>query len=339
MSKTGRIRVLIDSVFQKANLPSPMRMAPELEFQVFSDPFVSGVVECLELGFATYEDLSPEHLSLIGGVIAICTWFGITDLHVDNLAFGKNLTPGGQVTFFPIDIECIFEKVMLPSQTSLVSNPHALNGIFDKAGLFQLREQGAWENPLNFASLLDGFMTAMDCLDSNAHTIFESLLKMKEVQGAPIRVIARATRTYVELGQDRHALLEPSLLPSESEQLDRGDIPYFFRTLTSSAVFHYSSFEGAIQASGWTKDKNGYFDVPEVFISDHLEGKVDLQEFSRRRHAASALQLVRYFSPKLQGDKYSIGKTTVSLSHEMIQVRYRDQPLFETNRAPVLESK
>jgi hypothetical protein len=163
----------------------------------------------------------PIAVARLGGQsIALWSWFGVTDLHWENLALG--LGEHGPV-LAPIDIEMVLEDFSSPEQTRLIPERDPEYGaIYRHAS--GIRRVLPWLGKPIDREALDAMVGAYDdtfeMLDRNAQAIADVLAKM-HVERIPIRVTLRSTAEYHE---DRADFLD-----AEREQLDRGDVPYFFR--------------------------------------------------------------------------------------------------------------
>ena len=77
-------------------------------------------------------------------------------------------------------------------------------------------------------------------LDRNAAAIAKVFSDLPALRDTPLRVLLRSTGDYVH-AQEHPQSLWPPLLEAETEQLERGDIPYFFRLYGRPGIHYYAS--------------------------------------------------------------------------------------------------
>lgn len=291
LSRQGIVREFLDEQFFIHPESSPLELAPDLATEL-SDNNLTGRIKALKLSPPSSERLNFRDFEQIGSVIALCVWLGITDLHLDNIAFG--LSESGKLVFFPIDIECVFEDVLLPSQTCLIPNSHSLNGVGAAAGLNKLTAILSKNQILAaLPAILFGFDQALTHLETFSANFLQLVSSNPHFSNCPIRVVPRATRTYANLLANREQAITPPLLPAEAEQLARGDIPYFFRFLNSDKIYHYVSKDFQYAESAW-RANGDYFDIPAVkTLRSPLRLESIIQTPLQRK--AGLLQLARFF--------------------------------------------
>ncbi|MEO1084929.1 MAG: hypothetical protein AAFY88_11860, partial [Acidobacteriota bacterium] len=81
----------------------------------------------------------------------------------------------------------------------------------------------------------------LELLDRRAADIADVFLQSDALLGTPIRVCLRGTDAYVYARDDVRARVDlwPPLLEAELEQMERGDIPYFFRLYGEPGIHYY----------------------------------------------------------------------------------------------------
>jgi lantibiotic modifying enzyme len=166
-----------------------------------------------------------------GQLLAYSYYFGFQDLHKDNLLITTN---GLQV----IDLEQAFAKLLLPNQTLLLP---ANKNITWSAGLNVLTKSKIDQLALTEAkALIDGFVDLSELFLNNLQAI-QSILSNEIInfEKQPIRLFYRATKDYVEKLKGTSSIT--NWFPEEIEQLERGDVPYFFINLGSEKAYCYSS--------------------------------------------------------------------------------------------------
>lgn len=210
---------------------------PEL---AFSSPTAreGGSVERIDL--LPLPELTPsrrrELAIVVGRSLATFSWFGVSDLHWENLALG--LDRDHRLIFSPLDIELLFDDHPLPTLTKLLPEADPEYGAVNRhaAGVRRaLPFLGKPVDVVDLVAMLDAYRAMLLFFDRHGDAIAGLLSKMPEVHEAPIRVLLRGTGDYVRA---RTAPVWPPLLDAEATQLARGDIPYFFR-LYGSAGIHY----------------------------------------------------------------------------------------------------
>lgn len=163
--------------------------------------------------------------SRFGMLLGYAYVFGIRDLHYTNVVRTKtNL----QV----IDAEVVLTDLVLPHETLLLPFKEVA---WKDCGLSLLADSAESLTPEQTQAILAGYVDVMAVIDERRDEIlavFESL-----DLSAPIRIILRNTGEYTSLLK---AGSFDSLLDGERMQMERQDIPYFFKRLGSNEVFWVS---------------------------------------------------------------------------------------------------
>lgn len=176
---------------------------------------------------------------VVGRSLAFWSWFGVADLHWENMVLG--LDAEGHIVFTPVDIEMVLADLSLPTETKLLpdADPEVADVCRHAAGVRRVLPYLG--KPLDVADLLimaSAYRKMLALLDGHARemaSFFEQLPAWREM---PIRVCLRGTDEYVQ-GDFRE--LWPPLLDEEKEQLDRGDIPYFFRLYDKPGIHYFGN--------------------------------------------------------------------------------------------------
>jgi len=203
-----------------------------------------GMVERLEL--RPFRGRKVELAEIVGRSLALWSWLGVADLHWENMALGVDRR--GRIVFGPLDIETIFGDMALPTQTKLIpaADPDYAEELRHAAGVHRaLAHIGAPIRAEHLVAIVAGYRAALDFLERAA--IARVVAGVKGVHEAPIRVLLRSTADYV------HGAEDPPLLDGEIEQLERGDVPYFFRLWGKRGLRFYRDA---------TLRKVGFADVP-----------------------------------------------------------------------------
>ncbi len=318
--------------FRKGGCPSPMEVLPSLNFTgaELLVPFTAErSVDFLSLSPLAPGELSLHEVELIGSVVGLCVWFGIADLHHENMALGRDGT--GNLRFGPLDIECVLEDLDLPSQSNLVPgksmrNPH-------QAGLGALKRALGGEPRLEIsAALLGGYLGALEALRAEEGDLAVALWEAPGFSDWPIRIILRPTNQYADVLENRFdpAALVPGLLEAERTQLAAKDYPCFYRRAGARGLFWItpSGVEQPLEVD------------PTLF--PHLDICTPLapQKFIRRRNpglasTAGGLQLLRFLED-IHPEK-GVGRhkgCTVTWSRDTIGFQSANGPQLEARRRP-----
>jgi hypothetical protein len=178
-----------------------------------------------------------ELARVAGRSLALFSWLGVADLHWENLVLGAG--ERGRIVFAPLDIEMILDDFESPTETKLIpaADPEYAAMNRHAAGLRRLLPYLG--KPLPGALLLTmaaAYLRTLSLLDEAARDIAAMLESVAHFRTTPIRVCLRGTDEYV-----RAASVPPwpPLLAAETEQLARGDIPYFFRLYGERGIRYY----------------------------------------------------------------------------------------------------
>ena len=197
---------------------------------------LSGNVEILQI--SRLDRIEIDDFESIGSLFGLLVWLGVTDLHRENFRWGFD--HNSKFLFAPIDVESIFEEVVLPSQTLLVSETLgdqyacALDSFLTEYYTI-INETGLGSEVSAFAF---GYATMLKLLNANKEVIQNSILENSNSYQVPIRVIPRSTQQYVDIL--RNYSNEQPLFECERSQLARSDIPYYFRFLNENHIYYYS---------------------------------------------------------------------------------------------------
>lgn len=189
--------------------------------------------------------LSPEQkrelASIVGRSLAFWSWFGVADLHWENIVLGVDAA--GTMVFAPVDIEMVLADMSLPIETKLLpdADPEVADICRHAAGVRRvLPFLGKPIDPAYLLAMTSSYSATLVFLDRHARDIAKVFADLPELHEIPIRICLRGTDEYVNAD---HASLWPPLLEAEKEQLARGDIPYFFRLYDKPGIFWYGNRE------------------------------------------------------------------------------------------------
>jgi len=174
-----------------------------------------------------------SHAYSLGVLLAYCYVFGIRDLHRHNLlATASHL----QV----VDAEAVLVRLLLPNETLLL--PFKDVGP-DLAAINHLSSEPASLSADVVSAILLGYCDAFGCIGRNLSGLQRVFVKEKlTMSRVPIRHIMRDTVVY------RRWKTDVPVIPyceEELAQLERGDIPYFFKFIGDPKLYCYTDNMGS----------------------------------------------------------------------------------------------
>lgn len=245
-----------------------------------------GRVERISAVIPTAHTISASSVNKIGMTLGMLMGFGIGDLHRNNILFGAGQNSG--FVFSPLDIECVFNRFDLISQSLLLPSRELMAS---DCGLNDLQVFAREYSNINFPAMIcEGYAYSASFVYNHHQVINHVLSKIPKIYEWPIRVIVRNTREYYAVlnGSVSADNLAQPLLKCESEQLSRHDIPYFFTNLSSGRVFYFQTHNGSAVADLSAQMMKKNLVVPRT--GDFLFGKNDSDVMQN-----GLLQLARYF--------------------------------------------
>jgi hypothetical protein len=162
-----------------------------------------------------------------GNLLAVSQWFGLSDLHFENIKFG--IDRNNKLILAPIDIECFFQEIKLPFQTGLISKNNTDKNFGFKGIISQ--KNGS---PVR---IIENYLSTMKMLKSR-QSLISKIINEVFTQADLSRVILQDTANYHEWIDGK--VLSCLYTNEEIAQLTVGDIPYFFRTLYSKQINYWS---------------------------------------------------------------------------------------------------
>jgi hypothetical protein len=218
-------QILIDSTPITASWPRTTFLSND-DFQTGTVGVVSGL---------PLNTISLNEARQIGFTIGIALWFGLGDLHIENILAA--LDNKGRFVFAPLDIESVFEDVLLPSQTLLLPGPELP---ISKCGLGRIAV--FLKDPALILEMCRGTLFGFNSLSDNSDAIKSLTAKMVFKYKPIIRKIVRSTQDYVDFMKGKVPSLPDKnpFCPSEKTQIARGDVPYFFRSCESDHLYFFS---------------------------------------------------------------------------------------------------
>jgi hypothetical protein len=237
------LRSLLEEAAEREDLGrDAFGFLPRLKFFP-SRAHVGGEVEAVALEplCPPSEDERRSLARIVGRSLAFFSWLGVSDLHWENLVLGKDAK--GHVVFGPLDIEMILADLSMPTETKLLpdADPEYAAICQHASGVRRvLPFLGKPVTALDLVAMASAYRATLAFLDRHANAIAEVFEHLPGLHEAPIRVCLRSTEEYVRSSSEA---LWPPLLEAEMEQLDRGDIPYFFRLYGRRGIHYYGNLE------------------------------------------------------------------------------------------------
>lgn len=209
---------------------------PDLRFDSFKfEPTLcESKVDFVAMDFSKPLVIKEETLHRIGSLIGFVHWFGIGDLHSENIFLGS--TTDGRELCAPIDIESIFEKHYLPSQSLLLPSRLVER---KKSGLFRFitkLEKNFY--PERVAIIISSYLDTLWTLDAHKIEILNIINRIYPLGKIVSRVILKPTKDYLDHISKK---TEIDLYHEEELQLENSDIPYFFKYLNSDKILFWKT--------------------------------------------------------------------------------------------------
>ncbi len=265
-----------------------------------------------------------ELARIAGRLVALTSWLGIVDLHWENLVLGADRR--GRIVFSPLDIEMMFEDLALPTETKLVPDADPEYAAMNRhaAGLRRvLPYLGKPVRAEHLLAMVAAYRSTLELLDRNATELASAVAGLPRFAETPIRVCLRGTEEYT---RGRSVPSWPPLLEAESEQLARGDIPYFFRLYGQRRIYYYANRAltelGALPLRG---------DVPK--LEPLLAVARGFRSPSRRRLREEGLfALIGAFDHAGLSGRYANDELAVTFRARSLNVRLASGAELETRR-------
>ncbi len=157
---------------------------------------------------------------------------GIQDLHRENVIFSQH----GPLV---VDTEVVLSQLKLPDQTQLLRRRSTQ---FDfTTAISKMSEDSNELEEKYFWALTDGFIQSLVGLAQEAQSVAATIQKSISSRGSKpkVRVLFKATSTYRKYlsGEETREIFSSS----ELIQLQRNDVPYFFKFIDSPDVYFMKS--------------------------------------------------------------------------------------------------
>ena len=239
----------------------------------------------------------------VGRLIAYCSVFGLLDLHTGNLIYN-----GSQ--FIPIDIEVVNAVIRVPSETLLFP----LNEEERPYSLYFLVLP--FLNGERARMVLEGMLEMSSILATHSEEILREVAK-NDFAKYPIRVIVRHTLDY-------RTKANTDLLNEENVQLERGDVPYFFKYLGGNDLFFYEEEMKPKKCGTLNERASKKFNM----IGQPFSNLLSAERINSALMPNMLLQFLRYVQKdiginKIESDLFSYsfaeGKLTLELNNQLFQ--------------------
>ncbi len=322
---------------------SPLRrLLDEAALGAFQEPDAFGFLPTLEFfdlhaqrgGQVERAELEPLPLldregksalaAIVGRSLALWSWFGVADLHWENLILG--LDRRGRTVFGPLDVEMILADFARPTETKLLPDADPEYAAICRHAAGVRRVLPFLGKPIagaDLARMASAYLRTLTVLDRHAGAIAAVFEAVPDLRAAPIRICLRSTAEYV---QNDAQSLWPPLLPAEVLQLARGDIPYFFRLYGRPGIHYFGN-----EALSELKRLPVTGDVPQ--LDPILQLSRGLRSPSRKRlHVEGLFTLLGAFDhPSLTG-KHAHGALEIGIKGRTLVVRLENGEELESRR-------
>jgi hypothetical protein len=232
-------RLLNDAATADGLAADAFGFLPQLEFWRVGAQ--GGAVERVQLAAlkAGSESRRRELAGVVGRALALFSWLGLADLHWENLVLGQDAQ--GRIVFGPLDVEMILADLSLPTETKLLPDADPEYAAVCQHACGVRRVLPYLGKPIAAPHLLTmagAYRATLEFLERHAGAIAAVFSRLPALETAPIRVCLRGTAEYVLADSEP---LWPPLLEAETEQLARGDVPYFFRLYGAPGIHYFGN--------------------------------------------------------------------------------------------------
>lgn len=283
LSPAGRLRGLVRTCWQ--DIGGLIDALPEVHY-VAADEHGS-VADAVRLTPLPERPLSDRELEGCGSTLAVCLFFGVYDLHRENMVWGMDRDQ--RFVMGPVDLECVMGRLPSLVDTHLLPQPglgdHMCGLSPIKAHLLRFPRENSR------ARMIAAFCAALTVLYRVRGEVDALVRQIAIEQQALVRIVLRATSHYHQILQRR---IDPSklivpLLWEESRQLARQDIPYFVRPMAGQGIWYFDD-DHRLQA---VADQPALRQFRLTPLRD-LEGCWDIESLRAEQMQRSALELARY---------------------------------------------
>ncbi len=241
LSADSPLRRLLDEAAVQAGLGAEaFSFLPTLQFFP-AESGIGGEVEAVRLEpLAELSEADKRALAtVVGRSLALFSWLGVADLHWENLVLGVD--DAGRTVFGPLDVEMILADLARPTETKLLPDADPEYAAICRHASGVRRVLPYLGKPIaesDLVAMAAAYLDTLSLLDRHSTQIADTFLSLPALRDTPIRICLRGTEEYVNARSRR---LWPPLLEAETEQLARGDIPYFFRLYGRRGIHYYAN--------------------------------------------------------------------------------------------------
>lgn len=189
-----------------------------------------------------------SHAYHLGALLAYCYVFGIRDLHKGNVIKTQSHL---QV----IDAEVVLTRLLLPNETLLLPFRETPFSVSAAQKTFDRQDD---INLDNLKQILSGYFDLFTALLEKHDELLSTFEQYREkMRNVPIRHIIRDTVHYRNYLKNKAVLPPVSFCKDELTQLERGDVPYYFKFIGDINLYSYTSASG---------DFSQVSDIPTDFV-------------------------------------------------------------------------
>ncbi len=224
--------------------------------------------------------ITDRHFYSFGVLLGYCFLFGIRDLHWGNIIVQKNHL---QV----VDAEVVLVNLHLPHETILLSFKDIG---FESCGASLLGKNLSEFTQHQKEKIFAGYFDVANRILDHQKAILE-ILASDDVKNNPIRVILKNTAVY------RAHIENPKseqMLPEELAQMNRGDVPYFYKNLGNEELWYWAQLRKPeavyLTDATTTKDVQRHGVSPQALLGAEAE--------LLPKVASGALYLIKALSPE-----------------------------------------
>jgi hypothetical protein len=299
LSAASPLRHLVAQLADDADAVDPFAAFPDLAFSFDADFGGPGRVQFHAPSPLPPPPLTPRDAQTLGAAVAGLAWLGVHDLHHRNVRVGHDRD--GRLCLAPLDVEAVLASLSLPTQTLLVPlSPAAAR----TSGLAPVLAASLDLTLVAAASA--AYLETLALFSRHEQALTAAICTVPRARDCHVRVIVRDTAHYVAMLREPHTR-PADLTDAEAVQLDRGDVPYFFRTIDDAAIRYVTTVDGATTTAA----------LPPTLLRDRGLLWTDAAAAGHRRRTlatlatAGCLQWARALAGEAVGDA-RFGVTTVA---------------------------
>jgi len=276
---------------------------PDLKFTEVNSGICFAETKITKLEESIPSEISKFLCRSIGKNIALMQWFGISDLHCQNMMFFQK---NNMTSVCPIDIEVIFSDIFYPSQSYLIGKKNGVAG-------FKKIEEINYDNPLeNFIEIFKSYTETIESLNFLKPKI-ESLLQEILPKDAVVRAIFRDTQMYINKSNIE------KYEESERVQLKRGDVPFYYKSIWEDKYYFISENEGikSVPFQELNELKKNTKGLPQDFLK-YFERK---NIVDRLKTTLTIAEIYSYFKPSNTYGKHKCNNIEIDFDSNSISIK------------------